>query len=95
MATGERNIAEEIERGLKEIRDNPKKLKRYEFTPVDVKAIREAFNMSQSQLATFMAVSIDTLQNWEQGRRNPRGPAQALLRIMQHEPEAVMRALHT
>ena len=90
-----RNLAEEIAQGLKEIRDNPKKLKRHELTPVDIKAIREAFNMSQSQLATFMAVSINTLQNWEQGRRNPRGPAQALLRIMQHEPDAVMRALHT
>lgn len=95
MTTGERNLAEEIEQGLKEIRDNPKKLKRREITPVDVKAIREAFNMSQSQLAAFMAVSIDTLQNWEQGRRTPRGAAQALLRVMQHEPAAVMRALHT
>ena len=88
-----RNLAEEIAQGLKEIRDNPKKLKRHELTPVDIKAIREAFNMSQSQLATFMAVSINTLQNWEQGRRQPEGPARALLKVAAENPTAVADAL--
>jgi putative transcriptional regulator len=39
-------------------------------------------------------VSVRTLQNWEQGRRNPEGPAKALLRVVDSDPEAVLHALH-
>jgi len=42
----------------------------------------------------MIGVSVDTLQNWEQGRRKPEGPALALLRIADVSPEAVMEALH-
>lgn len=49
--------------------------------------------MSQSDMATFLNVSKRTLENWEQGRRGPTGPAQTLLRIMEREPNAVRRAL--
>jgi putative transcriptional regulator len=43
----------------------------------------------------MIGVSIDTLQNWEQGRRRPEGPALALLKIVEADPEIVMKALHT
>jgi putative transcriptional regulator len=43
----------------------------------------------------MIGVSIKTLQNWEQGRREPEGPAKALLRVVEMEPKAVMSALHT
>jgi putative transcriptional regulator len=43
----------------------------------------------------MIGVSIDTLQNWEQGRRQPEGPARALLKIAECEPEAVERALRS
>ena len=89
-----RNLFEEIREGLEAVRDNPDALVRHELTPPDVRAIRDAFGMSQSQMATFLDVSAKTLQNWEQGRRDPTGPAQTLLRVMEKEPEAVMRALH-
>jgi putative transcriptional regulator len=42
----------------------------------------------------MIGVSIKTLQNWEQGRREPEGPAKALLRVVEKEPQAVMSALH-
>jgi putative transcriptional regulator len=42
-----------------------------------------------------LGVSISTLQNWEQGRREPDGPAKALLKIASKNPEAVMDALHS
>jgi putative transcriptional regulator len=42
----------------------------------------------------MLGVSIKTLQNWEQGRRQPDGPARALLRVVETEPQAVMKALH-
>ncbi len=51
--------------------------------------------MSQSQMALFLNVSARTLQNWEQGRREPTGAARTLLRVMQKEPKAVKRALHS
>jgi transcriptional regulator with XRE-family HTH domain len=43
----------------------------------------------------MIGVSVRTLQNWEQGRREPEGPAKALLRIALRNPSAVLDALHT
>ncbi|MCA1607657.1 MAG: transcriptional regulator, partial [Acidobacteria bacterium] len=48
----------------------------------------------QERFAALMGVSSRTLQNWEQGRREPEGPAKALLRVVDREPEAVLHALH-
>jgi len=42
----------------------------------------------------MIGVSVRTLQNWEQGRRTPEGPAKALLRIASRNPQAVLDALH-
>ena len=89
-----RDIGAEIIAGLREIRDRPETLKRTKLGPLDVRAIRERFNMSQSQFSTFLCISTRTLEKWEQGQRSPDGAAVALLRIMQKEPAAVMRALH-
>lgn len=88
-----RNLFEEIREALEAYRDRPRALPRCVLSPPDVKAIREEFGMSQSDMATFLNVSKRTLENWEQGRRGPMGPAQTLLRIMQREPQAVLRAL--
>ncbi len=63
------------------------------FNPADVRAIREKLHKSQSEFALMIGVSIATLQNWEQGRRKPEGPAQALLRVASINPEAVAQAL--
>jgi putative transcriptional regulator len=64
-----------------------------EFAPVDVKAVRRRLGISQSQFAQMIGVSVSTLQNWEQGRRRPEGPARALLRVAAVNPEAVAAAL--
>jgi putative transcriptional regulator len=64
-----------------------------ELAPVDVKAIRRRLGKSQSEFARMIGVSIATLQNWEQGRRRPEGPARALLRVAAANPEAVAAAL--
>jgi putative transcriptional regulator len=55
----------------------------------DVKAIREGVGLSQSAFAALMGVSLRTLQDWEQGRRQPTGPARALLRVAARHPEAL------
>ena len=90
-----RNLFDELRESLEAIRDKPETLPRREMTAPDVKAIRKAFGMSQTQLATFLHVSPRTLQNWEQGRRVPGGATRTLLRVMEKEPKAVMRALHS
>ena len=55
----------------------------------DVKDIREKYELSQSQFASLLGISVKTLQNWEQGRRKPRGPARILLQIAAKHPDAV------
>jgi putative transcriptional regulator len=66
----------------------------YEIKPPDIKTVREKLNVSQSEFALMIGVSIRTLQNWEQGRRKPEGPAKALLRVASRNPTAVLDALH-
>lgn len=58
--------------------------------PANAKSIREALNLSQAAFAALMGVSTRTLQDWEQGRRNPSGPAKALLRIAEQNPDAFL-----
>jgi putative transcriptional regulator len=65
----------------------------FEFSPLDVKAIRAKLQKSQSEFAQMIGVSVATLQNWEQGRRKPEGPARALLQVALYDPEAVQKAL--
>ena len=64
------------------------------FNPVMVRNIRLKLHASQATFARMIGVSIDTLQNWEQGRRRPEGPALALLKIAEINPGVVIKALH-
>jgi putative transcriptional regulator len=66
----------------------------YEIEPPEIKAVREKLNVSQNEFALMIGVSVRTLQNWEQGRRRPEGPAKALLRIASRNPSAVLDSLH-
>jgi putative transcriptional regulator len=56
----------------------------------DVAALRARFGLSQSKFAALLGISVDTLQNWEQGRRQPDGPARVLLRVAAAHPEALL-----
>lgn len=58
-----------------------------------IKEIRNASGLSQSKFAALISVSVDTLRNWEQGRRSPTGPAKALLRAIANDPQHVIMAL--
>ena len=66
---------------------------RAEFAPVDVVEIRSRFDQTQQEFAEMMGISVDTLRNWERGRRFPQGPARALLRIADSDPAVVARVL--
>jgi putative transcriptional regulator len=66
----------------------------FEIDAPEIKMVRKSLNVSQSEFAMMIGVSLRTLQNWEQGRRKPEGPAKALLRVASKNPKAVIEALH-
>jgi putative transcriptional regulator len=61
----------------------------------DIPKVREKLGASQSEFAAMIGVSVRTLQNWEQHRREPEGPAKALLRVAAKNPQALIEALRT
>jgi len=93
-----RNIGKEIIRGLEEIKAWKRgELKLTTHTvemprAADVPAIRRELGLSQPEFAGFMGVSLGTLRNWEQERREPHGPARALLLVASKQPAAVRAA---
>jgi putative transcriptional regulator len=60
---------------------------------IDVKRIRAKLGMTQAEFAREFGFSVDTLRHWEQGRRMPDGPARAYLKVIDHAPKAVAKAL--
>ncbi len=86
-----RNIGQEILEGIREIKEYRagKTLLRTNIIkePAPPQAIRAKLNLSQAAFAGLMGVSVRTVQDWEQGRRKPSGPAIALLRIAEQRPE--------
>ncbi len=88
-----RSTAAQCEAGGRIHRGIAKPSRVFAFAPADVKAIRARLGKSQTEFAQMIGVSTATLQNWEQGRRRPDGPALALLRVASAEPKAVARAL--
>ena len=55
--------------------------------------VRAATRLTQAQFAARIGVPIETVRNWEQGKRQPRGPARALLRFIHHAPSIAFEAL--
>ncbi len=86
-----RNVGLEILEGIQEIKAYKAgeiDLKTRELTePSSAKEIREQLKLSQAAFAGLMGVSLRTIQDWEQGRREPSGPAKSLLRIAEQHPE--------
>lgn len=78
--------AKEIMKGTME----PSRVFKHEVP--NVKAIRAQFELSQEKFAQLLGISVGTLRNWEQGRRNPEGPARVLLRVAATNPTAILEA---
>lgn len=56
--------------------------------------VRKRLGFSQAEFAERIDVSLDTIRNWEQGKRSPTGAAKALLKVLDKAPEAALAALH-
>jgi len=95
----DKTLFESLKQGLKEAAA----IRRGELAPgrvteisiPDAKSVRAKVGLSQNEFAQLIGVKVATLRNWEQHRRQPTGPAAALLTIVEKEPEAALRALHS
>ena len=94
----DRDIGKEIIQGLEEFKAWKRRETKLKTTQIDmphaanVPAIRKTLGLSQPEFARFMGVSVATLRNWEQGRREPQGPARSLLLVAKKQPAAVIKA---
>jgi putative transcriptional regulator len=90
----DRNIGIEILDGIKEIKafkeGKALLVTRVLSEPSHPKEIRARLNLSQSAFAGLMGVSVRTIQDWEQDRRVPSGPAKSLLRIAEQHPDVFL-----
>jgi putative transcriptional regulator len=64
-----------------------------QINAITIKELRSWTRLSQPAFSALLGVELSTLRNWEQGRREPAGPARALLRAIRNDPENVIRAL--
>ena len=59
-----------------------------------VRRVRKRLGLTQSEFSRRIDVSLDTIRNWEQGKRRPTGAAKALLKVLDRAPEVALSALH-
>src|SRR5215475_3021728 len=59
----------------------------------EVRDLRRRARLTQQEFAARLGVPVETIRNWEQGKRAPRGPARALLAVIAHAPDTVFAAL--
>lgn len=89
-----RDIGQEILDGIRDVKEykaGKKSLRVHSLKePSPPQVIRRKLKLSQSAFAGLMGVSLRTVQDWEQGRRKPSGPAIALLRIAEQKPDVFL-----
>lgn len=82
-------LLESVREGGAILRGEKRPSRRFELPAPDVRQIRAGFDLSQSEFAALLGISVKTLQNWEQGRRTPHGAARILLEVAARHPDAV------
>jgi putative transcriptional regulator len=86
-------LVESVKEAGRILRGEIRPSREFTFSAQDVQDIRKKLRKSQDEFALMIGVSVATLRNWEQGRRQPHGPARALLKIASENPKAVEKAL--
>jgi|WetSurSiteA1Bulk_404760.scaffolds.fasta_scaffold167945_1 putative transcriptional regulator len=82
-------LLESVREGGAILRGEKKPARSFEIDSPDIQRIRADMNLSQMEFAALLGISRSTLQNWEQGRRTPEGPAKVLLQVAARHPDAV------
>ncbi len=88
-------LLESVQQADDIIQRKAKPARKTEFAELEVKAIRAKTGLTQERFANVVGVSKRTLENWEQGRRHPTGPARALLKILDADPKHALQALQS
>ncbi len=84
-----RDIGQEILDSINEIKAGDVGRVHVYIKPEQIRAVREKVGVSQSAFAAMLNVSTRTLQEWEQGRRQPNGPARSLLAVAARRPDVI------
>lgn len=93
MGTAFASISAGLNQAIAHAKCDESKAVIHRITPLDVKAIREKTGMSQERFSAAFGIPIGTLRHWEQGLRTPRGTARVLLKIVDSNPAAVIKAI--
>lgn len=80
-------IREGLEQAIAHAAGKPVDVLMHHPAPPDVKKIRQKTGLTQEQFACRCHISVNTLRHWERGNRVPRGPAIALLRLVERKPQ--------
>lgn len=83
-------LVESVKEGGAILRGEAEASREAAFDEPEVAKIRAEYGLSQAKFAALLGISVRTLQNWEQGRRHPRGPARVLLRVAARHPRAIL-----
>ena len=83
-------LLQSVQEGGAILRGEKKASRTFEYAEEDVRSLRERYGLSQPKFAALMGISVATLRNWEQGRRQPEGSARVLLRVVARHPSAVL-----
>jgi len=83
-------LVESLREGGRIVRGEEEAARETELDEPSVGAIRDEFGLSQAKFAAMLGISVRTLQNWEQGRRRPRGPARVLLLVAARHPHVIL-----
>ena len=93
----DRNLFEQLAESMEQMgeitRGERAPSREFRVDALKVKEVRAATGLSQVRFARVIDVPVGTLRNWEQGRRDPTGPAKVLLRAIHNDPEHVLKAL--
>jgi putative transcriptional regulator len=83
-------LLESVREGGRILRGDAPASRAFKVDRADVKRIRASYKLSQDEFAAMIGISVSTLRNWEQGRREPEGSARVLLRVAEKHPDALL-----
>lgn len=83
-------LVESVKEGGAVLRGDAVASRETAFEEPEIAEIRAEYGLSQAKFAAPLGISVRTLQNWEQGRRHPQGPARVLLRVAARHPRAIL-----